>query len=213
MSVVNWIDYDCKLIGYIPSEEEIIKKIEYAYRTCYNTNNKMESESIEDSVKFIQDKMKLGHGSPLEHVILSMEVIIDRGILAEWTRHRVGSSYSVSSTRYIKYNDKVDCIMPTQLRKNKNLCDVFKKGIEDSCSLYQEMLRMNVAPQNARGLLPQSLAVKMVVTHNLREWLHLFDLRYFNKAGSAHPDFIYICDKMYKLLNSHYPHIFNEVKE
>ena len=208
--MVKWIDYDVKLYGDIIPEEDIVRKIENAYRTCYNTNYKIENESIEDSLKFVLDKMKLGHGSPLEHVIFTFDVTIDRGILAEWTRHRIGSSYSISSTRYIKYDSDIECIMPTQLRAvDLSLQDIFIKGVEEACNSYQKLLRNNVSPQNARGVLPQCLKVKGIITHNLRALLHLLDLRYFGKAGTPHPDFKYVMNKLYNVLLQYYPHIFN----
>lgn len=208
--MVKWIDYNVKLYGDIIPEEDIVRKIENAYRTCYNTNYKIENESIEDSLKFVLDKMKLGHGSPLEHVIFTFDVTIDRGILAEWTRHRIGSSYSISSTRYIKYDSDIECIMPTQLRTvDLFLQDIFIKGVEEACNSYQELLRNNVSPQNARGVLPQCLKVKGIITHNLRALLHLLDLRYFGKAGTPHPDFKYVMSKLYNVLLQYYPHIFN----
>lgn len=210
--VVKWVDYDVKLYGDIIPEEDIIRKIENAYRTCYNTNYKIENESIEDSIKFVLDKMKLGHGSPLEHVIFTFDVTIDRGILAEWTRHRVGSSYSISSTRYIKYNSEIECIMPTQLRDIENdIKYIFMDSVENSCKHYQMLLKENISPQNARGVLPQCLKVNGIITHNLRALLHLLDLRYFGKAGTPHPDFKYVMDKLYKVLLEHYPHIFSSL--
>ena len=110
---INWVDYDCMIYEPLP-EKDVILNIEDAYRTCYDTNYKMNNESITDSIKFIKSKIALGHGSPLEHVNISMTVIIDRGILAEWTRSRVGSSYSVESTRYCKYKDEIKCILPVE---------------------------------------------------------------------------------------------------
>lgn len=205
---INWVDYGAKLLAPVISEEEIIRKIEYCYRTCYNS--KM-SNNIEDSIKFVKSKMELGHGSPLEHAIISMEVIIDRGILAEWTRHRIGSSYSVESTRYCKYKDSIDCIIPSQLRlqDDPDIIETFKLGIMNAYKAYSKLLEMNMSPQNARGVLPQSLKVKMCVTHNIREWFQVLDLRYWGKSGTPHPDFKYCMHKVYKALQNQYPHIFS----
>lgn len=207
---VKWVDYDCKFVNPVISEEDAIHKIEYAYRVCYNSIDKMKIESYEDSIKFVKDKIKLGHGSPLEHVNITVDMIIDRGILAEWTRHRI-SSFSVESTRYCKYSGDIECILPTQLRNaSEEDKRVFENGIINACDNYQLLLSKGVSPQNARGVLPQSLKVHMVVTHNIREWFHVFDLRYFGKAGNPHPDFKYCMNKVYRMFNSKYPNIFSE---
>lgn len=218
MGCIKWLDYDCGLV-YAPSEEDLINTIELAFRTCYNSVDKMVGESYKDKVKFITNKLDLGHGSPLEHINISIKAVIDRGILAEITRHRIGSSYSVSSTRYIKYKDKVPCIMPTNLRKDSVPDDIKRKFIcamENACSCYKELLNDGIAPQDARSLLPQGLGVELVETHNLREWEHIFALRYFGLTGKPHPDMIYWMHKIYVMFSNQYPNIFkyeNRCKE
>ena len=209
-SCIKWLDYDCELVNAM-SEEALVGIIELAYRTCYNSVDKIANETYQDKVKFLSDKLSLGHGSPLEHANISIRAIIDRGILAEITRHRIGSSYSVSSTRYIKYNDKVPCIMPVQLRyADNNVKKIYIDAMEKSCSNYQQLLKLDVAPQNARSVLPQGLGVELIETHNLREWEHILALRYFGITGKPHPDMIYWMHKIYTKLMNKYPNIFKK---
>ena len=63
---------------------------------------------------------------------------IDRGILAEWTRHRIGSSYSISSTRYIKYDSdggKVERTLTTTKHKYADCGELTQEQdlIVDNC--------------------------------------------------------------------------------
>ena len=37
MSVVKFVDYEFELIPPIDKEEDMVRKIEYAYRICYNS--------------------------------------------------------------------------------------------------------------------------------------------------------------------------------
>lgn len=205
--IINWIDYDCKLIEPIISEEELVRKIEYAYRVCYNTTYKMDIESIEDSIKFIQDKMKLGHGSPLEHVSISFELVTSRSIANEIVRHRI-AAYSQASLRYIKKDKGLDCILPSIFNNHDNdeYKEVFVKSVEDSYSNYLKLLNSNIKAQFARDLLPLCTATTLICTWNIREILHILDLRYFSSA--AHPDLRLLMNKVYIRLKEHYPHIF-----
>lgn len=207
---IFWKDYEVELVD---SQDEpiVLEKIERAFRVCYKSEEKMRNESYMDRVNFVKNNIKNGHTSPLEHAGVTVKCTIDRGILAEITRHRVGSAYSVSSTRYIKYNDSVPCILPSLLRMDENAEDreIFVSGIEMACACYQNLLSRNVPPQVARGLLPQSLAVEIIETHNMREWLYIFDLRYFGTTGNPHPDMRYFMHKIYSIFSKIYPSIFS----
>ena len=209
MNIIDWVDLKAEIVD-APTQEELVHKIETAYRICYNSLDKMDNEPIENSINFINSNISRGHGSPLEHVNITIKGTIDRGILAEITRHRIGS-YSVNSTRYIKYNTRVPCILPYELRteENYNVRALFKEAAEQACSAYQALLKVGVKAENARGLLPQCLAVNLMETHNFREWLHIFDLRYYIKTGKPHPDMRVWMHKIYREFMKLYPDIIN----
>ena len=81
---------------------KIIKKIERIGRVCYKSENNITEDSAE---RFIQNIIKSGHESVLEHVSISVRVICDRGVTHEIVRHRV-ASYSQESTRYCNYSNE-----------------------------------------------------------------------------------------------------------
>lgn len=47
---------------------------------------------------------------------------------------------------------------------------------------YFQLLERGATPQLARSVLPNSLKTEIVMTANLREWLHVFELRCSEKA-------------------------------
>lgn len=51
--------------------------------------------------------------------------------------------------------------------------DVFNACVE----LYSDMLEAGVPAEDARYILPQAGVTEVVVTANLREWMHFWDLR------------------------------------
>ena len=209
MEKINWINYSAELIEPIISEEKIIRKIEQCYRVCYNSNM---SDNIDDSIKFIMKYKSLGHMSPFEHESLSVKCILDRGLSHEIVRHRL-AAYNQTSTRYCKYSDYLDCILPSQIKNNNDLFiqNVFIKGIEEAYNSYLKLLELGVSPQNARGVLPTCTATTLIITSNIRNWYHIFNERYYNKG--AHPDIRILMSKIYKEFNKYYPHLFDNYIE
>jgi thymidylate synthase (FAD) len=58
----------------------------------------------------------------------------------------------------------------------------------DACAIIEDryllMLKRGCSAQEARSVLPNSLKTEIVMTCNLREWMHVFKLR---TAPTAHP--------------------------
>ena len=180
---VRFVEYYADLINP-PAYLDALDTVNYAGRTCYQSHSSLTDGWVKKE-EFISNLIKNGHESVLEHVSYSMEVLIDRGLLAEWTRHRIGSAYSVESTRYVNYsNREVECILPSRIDGDDRIR--MMDAIEDSIQAYQEMVAAGVKPQVARAVLPQALAVHMVATHNIRQWRHILKERMVNTH--AHPD-------------------------
>lgn len=81
-----------------------LRRIEYAARISHGSEDSQTADSAE---KFIR-AVVLGHGdwSVVEHVSVSVEFLVDRGITHELVRHRI-ASYTQSSTRFINYAKKM----------------------------------------------------------------------------------------------------------
>ena len=79
---------------------ELLKTIERVGRTCYKSEDKITDES---AVKFVTNLIKRGHEAMIEHNIISVRFICDRGISHELVRHRV-ASFGQESTRYCNYS-------------------------------------------------------------------------------------------------------------
>ena len=165
------------------SSESILKKIEYAGRTCYRSFDKMTDESAEG---FIRRAISRGHESILEHVNLTFEVICSRDILAQWTRHRI-ASYSVESQRYCNYTkDKFSgfkFILPEDIDEDME-AEIGQAIIEDMRH-YENLIAMGAKPEQARAILPNCTKTQFIWTANLREIRHFIALRC---SAGAQPD-------------------------
>jgi len=175
---------------------DIIKHIERAGRTCYKSEEKITEDSASKFVKMIINSK---HDSVLEHFSFSIRFICDRGVTHEMVRHRI-ASFSQESTRYVGYGDAIQFIIPNWCENIYPNDNVTKASIDnsmtsaeqgwaismiDSATTYSKLLDLKWKPQQARSVLPNSLKTEIVMTCNLREWRHVFNLRGVSKA--AHP--------------------------
>lgn len=205
----------------------VLELIEFAYRNCYKSENKIEPGSAE---KLIRNCMN--HASPLEHASATVRIICDRGVMAELTRHRL-CSFSIESTRFCNYsNDKfgnqITVILPigfderlckSEYNIDSLISDPLRDDIDgteqiswlDACIdaeyYYFQMIGRGAKPEIARSVLPNSLKTEIVMTCNLREWKWIFRQR-CQKA--AHPQIREIMLPLLKELHDKIPVVFDE---
>ena len=132
----------------------------------------------------------------------TVKFICDRGILAEFTRHR-SMSFAAESTRYCnyskdKFNNEITFVFPiwmdeellnsygsyhTVARSNTPE-SIFIAGLNNAEKDYLSLINMGWKAQEARSVLPNALKTELVMTGFESDWKHFFELRC---PGSAHP--------------------------
>ncbi|MDR1940839.1 MAG: FAD-dependent thymidylate synthase [Endomicrobium sp.] len=156
-----------------------------AARLCYSASG------IDDiSEKFTKEKVRdllvriisSGHHSVLEHASFTFGVEgVSRALLAQLTRHRI-ASFSVQSQRYVKFKDGVEFIVPHTVKNNKHAASKFNEFLKNIESFYKELLDLGIPAEDARYILPNSSATKIILTMNARELRLFFSLRCCNRA-------------------------------
>lgn len=169
-------------------KESIYKQIERIARTCYKSEDKITDKSAPKMVKSLLERH---HMAMIEHAAVSVKFICDRGVSHEIVRHRVGS-YAQESTRYCDYSsgkhgNEITVIKPLFFDEGTPEYAAWFCACETSERLYMDLLSMGRSPQEARSVLPNSLKTEIVVTMNLREWIHFFNLRVLGVTGAPHP--------------------------
>ena len=116
--------------------------------------------------------------------------ICDRGILAEFTRHRV-FSFSAESTRYCNYSknkfgNEVTFIEPcwSTTEPMRDGFSEFRTALTEAENHYLFLIENGWKPQEARAVLPNSLKTELVMTGFVSDWKHFFRLRC---DSAAHP--------------------------
>jgi thymidylate synthase (FAD) len=118
----------------------------------------------------------MNHSSVLEHSLITFHVELSTKALLEFTRHRIGIAYTVTSSRYaldtmgIEFEDVSHKLVNQKL---KELKDVLRDELKDANKKTFDQLAM---------LLPQAFMYKMQVSFNLRSLVHFLKLR-TNKAA------------------------------
>lgn len=164
---------------------KILKNIEICGRTCYKSENLITDAS---AAVFVENILKRGHESVIEHEKVTVRIVCDRGVSHEIVRHRI-ASYSQESTRYCnyqkdKFGSELTFIKPVFWEENSPEYNIWYDTTQKVEENYMQLINMGVKPQEARSILPNSLKTEIVVTMNLREWRHFFKLR---TSEAAHP--------------------------
>lgn len=194
--------------------DHALELTEIAARNCYKSEDKIGPGSAEKMVRHIIDSK---HDSCLEHCSVTVRIVCDRGVLAELTRHRI-ASFSVESTRYANYSkdkfgNEITVIKPCFWADlddgfNASKYTLWERSMEACERAYLDLLKSGATPQEARSVLPNSLKTDIVMTANLREWIHIFNLRC---AKNAHPQAREITLPMLDEFNRRLPVVFGGV--
>lgn len=184
----------------------ILKNLERYGRVCYKSEDRITQNSAEDFIKRI---LKSGHESVIEHEKITVRIVCDRAVANEIVRHRIGS-YSQESTRYCNYNLRgIRFIKPFFFNEDDPSYRVWVSAMRACEKAYKKLIKLGATPEEARSVLPLSLATEIVITYNLRQWRHFFRLRC---SPRAHPQMREITIPLLKEFQRLIPVLFNDIK-
>lgn len=191
------------------NSERMLKSIERAGRTCYKSESKITKES---SIQFVKNIIARKHYSVLEHEIVSVRIICDRGVSHEIVRHRI-ASFSQESTRYVNHGkaNSINVIDIEQHFKNPESLMVWVDAMLDAEKAYMKLIALGETPQIARSVLPNSTKTEIVCTMNLRQWIHFFNLRAIGTTGAPHPQMSEIAVPLLAEFQKRIPIIFDNL--
>lgn len=191
---------------------DFLKFIELAARVCYKSEDR-----IGEGTDIIITKMLLDndHLAMIEHAPnIAVKFTANRGFTHEIVRMRL-ASFAQTSTRYVNYSkgkfgSEITICFPDYI---ENLPIEAKEifinkwgGCQDG---YMELVNVHkVAPQIARDILPIGIEADIIVTTNLREWLHIMKLRTDN---TVHPIMHEVMRPLLREFQENIPVIFDGV--
>ncbi len=171
-----------ELLYHTPNPERAIAT---AARLCYapvGASELMETMSEERVNSVLSTIMGGGHFSTLEHASYTFAIEgVSRALTHQLVRHRL-ASFNQQSQRYVKFKDGVPVIVPPTVSADAETKEVFDRAIDTCVDAYEKLVAAGIPAEDARYLLPNAAETKIVVTMNVRELLHFFEVRCCNRA-------------------------------
>lgn len=129
--------------------------------------------------ELVKRVLSSGHTSIAENISLTFVIEgISRACLAQLTRHRAGVVFAVQSQRYVEFKDgNFDFVYPLAVERNPEFVKVFDEAVEKISQTYAKLTGEKVKPEDARAILPNAAKTNLVMTINLRELMHVCNLR------------------------------------
>jgi len=184
---------------------ELLQRVEEYGRVSHRSEDRQTSDSWKPFISAVV--LQHGDWSITEHVSVTVEALVDRGITHEWVRHRLGA-YTQESTRFVNYSKpghEAQFIKPLGV----NATETFWQGaIEHAEASYQAMIHEHIPPQLARSVFPNALASKLIVTYNLRNWRHFFLMR---TSKESHPQMRQVTIPLLKEFQETIPLLYDDI--
>jgi len=195
---------EVRLVSITPHAEKIIL---YCARVSSNNQNSSNTSLINYLIKH-------GHWSPFEMAHMIVEIITSRAISAQILRHK-SFSFQEFSQRYAGVTAFFLVEGRKQAEKNRqssidlldaNIKNEFlslqQKIIYESYEAYKKAIKMGVAREQARFLLPMSAQTKLYMAGNIRSFIHYVQLRTQEDTQKEHRE---IAEKIKKIMIKELP--------
>lgn len=168
--------------------------IEVGGRLCYKSwkpgVNKNVTRIREDQAAYLQNILKSGHGSVLEHANYSFIFTnVSRVFTHELVRHRAGSAFSQESLRFVRL-DELGIFIPDSFREDELLMEHLEEYVENAENLQCDLARhfgldepgksfheKKEATSFMRRFAPEGLATHIMWTANVRTLRHVIEAR------------------------------------
>lgn len=168
-----------------------------AFRQCYHAGFVVDmwpklvagEISPEKQAEFVASVMESGHVSPIEHVNFTFAVSgVSRALTHQLVRHRI-ASFSQQSQRYVD-GSAFEHVLPPAIAANPAAKMRFLACMEEIANAYKDIKGIleesgrtgSKANEDARFVLPQAAASRVVFTMNCRSLLNFFEHRCCTRA-------------------------------
>lgn len=150
-----------------------------------------------DPSKLIAYCIKHKHWSILEMASMCVELWVSRAIGRQILRHR-SFSFQEFSQRYTPVEYYMMPTPPREQAKNNHQAsydllpvdvvnqwyDIYLSTMEYIDTQYRNALRLGVAREQARFLLPEAVMTRIAMSGTIRSWVHFLDIRADDASGT-----------------------------
>lgn len=161
------------------------RAIASAARLCYapvGAAELLETMSPEAVRRVLKTVITSGHLSALEHASYTFAVEgVSRAMTHQLVRHRL-ASYNQQSQRYVRYDSPPTFVEPESVAADAEAHAIFERATSEAFTAYRSLVDRGIPAEDARYVLPNAMETKIVITMNVRELLHFFELRCCKRA-------------------------------
>ena len=185
-------------ISIIAKTSDALNVCYTAARTCKSQRTPQElmeharATDSDEKIRLMRALLKAKHESIFEHCSFTFAIAgVSRALLAQFTRHRIGWSYSVQSQRFVKMTDArfvmpplmYDIDLKDPLWIGDSAGDIIEDFVEVGVRVYDHLLSVGVKPEDARMVLPIGTACNLTATCNLRAFMDFYRKRVLTKGA------------------------------
>lgn len=188
-----------------------------AARVSFSKESKFDETGLSDrDAALITYLARHQHITPFFHPQIRMRIKMPIYVVREWYRHTIGFARNEVSRRYVSTTP--ECFVPTALRKrdknikqgssrdlvdnNDTIVTNMREYIDNAIVFYESLLAQGVCPEQARGVLPQSMYTEFIETASLAGYARLAHLRL---DASAQKEIQEYASLVSALVEQHFP--------
>jgi len=173
------------IVNLISAPDNPLKTIYTACKTCYSAEYPIDiwecAQDQDKMLKLVKKVLESGHFSTIEHCQYVFSISgVSRACTHQIVRHR-HMSFSQKSQRYVTEESQFEYIIPPTL-ENSELKHEYEEFMVKISEFYAKMIISGIPSEDARYVLPNAAISSMVASLNLREMIHLANLRLCTKA-------------------------------
>ena len=168
------------MVSLINAPENPLKIIYLSCRTCYSADYPStlweKDADNEKMLKLVKRVLQSGHHSTIEHCQYTFAISgVSRACTHQLVRHR-HMSFSQKSQRYVMEKGQFEYITPSTI-KNAGFQEDYDGLMKQIAEFYDKMTEKGIPAEDARFVLPNAATSSLVASLNLREMIHLANLR------------------------------------
>lgn len=215
MKIVNEVSVE--YISHMGDDTSIVNAARVSFAKAHSEFDE------EQDTRLLQYLAKHNHWSPFAHTSISVRCSVPIFLARQLVKHQVGGSWNEESRRYIDtepsfyippvlhgrpVNAKQGC--SDELQHSSSYVGIMEIATKTALETYKDLLSSNVAPEEARMVLPLNTMTNFVWTGSL-----YFFARVIKQRSDAHAQTLAreFAEKLKAVIEPCYPHAFKALME
>ena len=178
-----------------------------------------EYRTKEDNVRLINYLAEHGHWSPFAHCFMQFHIKAPLFVARQLAKHQVGLSWNEVSHRYVDHQP--DFFTPTGWRgraktnkqgssgyiQDQGTASLILEDVHNKClDEYKMLLKLGVAPEQARMVLPQTMLTEWYWSGSLYAFARVYKERSSRLGGDSQRETQAVADQIEQWAEYHFPH-------